>query len=158
MVIKMLSKHHQEIKQGAKKEKNEETDARIIRVETNLKLGVEGAKVSKTIIDRMKELNIPGVSIAVINNEKIEWAKSYSLSSESLITENTLFQAGSTSKVVAATVALILASERKINLDQPVNEQLNAWKLPQNDKNQGLSPTLKQLLSHTAGINVHGFP
>src|SRR5574342_1124125 len=62
-----------------------------------------------TIQERMQHYKIPGVSIAVINNFKIEWSKAYGLKdveTKEPATVETLFQAGSISKPVAAMVAL----------------------------------------------------
>jgi len=62
-----------------------------------------------TIEERMKALNVRGVSIAVIQNYEVEWAKAYGvadLETGRPVTTETLFQAGSISKPVAAMVAL----------------------------------------------------
>ncbi len=61
------------------------------------------------IAERMKHYNVPGVSVAVINNGKIEWAKGYGVREAGTnlpVTVETLFQAGSISKPVAAMGAL----------------------------------------------------
>ena len=68
------------------------------------------------IEDRMKHYGVPGVSIAIINNFQIAWTKSYGImdsSSMDLITNETLFQAGSISKPVAAYAALRLVQEKQ---------------------------------------------
>src|SRR5689334_5375798 len=62
-----------------------------------------------SIQDRMKHYKVPGVSIAVINNFKIEWVKAYGVKdveTNEPVTAETLFQAGSISKPVAAMAAL----------------------------------------------------
>jgi CubicO group peptidase (beta-lactamase class C family) len=110
--------------------------------------------------DRMKHYHTPGVSIAVINNFKIEWARGFGIrevGKPDPITENTLFQAGSISKPVFALAVMQLVQEGKLDLDKDVNEYLRSWKIPANGSWQP-KVTLRQLLSHSAGLTVHGFP
>ncbi|MEK6407730.1 MAG: serine hydrolase [Acidobacteriota bacterium] len=114
-----------------------------------------------TIQERMKQYKVPGVSIAVINDFKIDWAKAYGVkdieTNEPVSTE-TLFQAGSISKPVAAMVALKKVEQGKIALDENINNKLTSWKLPDNDLTAKRRVTLANLLSHTGGLTVHGFP
>jgi CubicO group peptidase (beta-lactamase class C family) len=114
-----------------------------------------------TIQERMKHYRIPGVSIAVINNYKVEWAKSYGVKdvgTNEPVTTETLFQAGSISKPVAAMTALKRVAEGKIALDEDINNKLTSWKLPDNEFTAKRKVTLTDLLSHTGGTTVHGFP
>jgi CubicO group peptidase (beta-lactamase class C family) len=113
-----------------------------------------------TLADRMKEVNVPGVSIAVIHVGKIEWARGFGVSSVggSPVTAETMFQAGSISKPLAAMAALRLAQQGKLSLDVDVNTLLTSWKLPSDPVAAGKPVTLRELLTHTAGITVHGFP
>jgi CubicO group peptidase (beta-lactamase class C family) len=114
----------------------------------------------KNLLAQMKELNVPGVSIAVINEGKIEWAKAYGVLSsaqEDLVNTDTLFQAGSVSKPVAAFAILSLVQQGLINLDDDVNEKLTSWKVPENEYTTQKKITLRHLLSHTSGFNVIGF-
>lgn len=114
-----------------------------------------------TIQERLKFYKIPGVSIAVINDYKVEWAKAYGVkdveTNEPVSTE-TLFQAGSISKPVAAMVALKKVEQGKIALDEDINNKLTSWKLPDNEFTAKRKVTLAHLLSHTGGLTVHGFP
>src|SRR5579864_5926363 len=87
----------------------------------------------------MKAFNVPGLSIAVIENYKIVDVKAYGViapGSSTPVTTHTLFQAGSISKPVAATGALYLVEHGKLILDQDVNEKLKSWKVPQNEFTQ----------------------
>ncbi len=114
-----------------------------------------------TIAERMKALNVRGVSIAVISNYDIEWAKGYGfadLESKRPVEITTLFQAGSISKPVAAVAAMKLVEEGKLALDQDINTFLTSWKLPANDFTQHQKVTLREIMSHSAGLTVHGFP
>ncbi len=136
--------------------------ARIRRVEQGLlpPIVVKGIP-GWTIQERMKHYKIPGVSVAVINNFKVEWARGYGvkdLDTNEPVTTETLFQAGSISKPVAAMVALKRVEQGKIALDEDINHKLTSWKLPDNEFTAKRKVTLANLLSHTAGLTVHGFP
>ena len=74
------------------------------------------------------------------------------------MTTTTLFQAGSISKPVTALGALQLVAQGRVRLDESVNEQLESWELPENACTQDCPVTPRALLSHEAGVNVHGFP
>jgi CubicO group peptidase (beta-lactamase class C family) len=113
------------------------------------------------IAERMKHYKVPGVSVAVIENFKIAWAKTWGVKdveTKEPVTESTLFQAGSISKPVAAMVALKKVEQGKIALDENINNKLTSWKLPDNEFTANKKVTLANLLSHTAGLTVHGFP
>ena len=113
-----------------------------------------------TLADRMKELNVPGVSIAVIHNGRIEWARGFGVRSIGgpPVNAETMFQAGSISKPLAAMTCLRLVQQGKLSLDADVNTYLTSWKLPSDPVQQGKPVTLRELLSHTGGTTVHGFP
>ena len=69
-----------------------------------------------------------------------------------------LFQAGSISKPVAATAAMKLVEEGKLALDQNINTFLTTWKVPENEFTKDKKVTLREIMSHSAGVTVHGFP
>jgi CubicO group peptidase (beta-lactamase class C family) len=121
----------------------------------------QGEKPATTkLTGRMAALHVPGVSIAVIHDGKIEWAKGYGVASVggAPVTPETLFQAASISKPVTAMAVMRLVQTGKLNLDTDVNQYLKSWKIPANDFTQKTKITLRELLSHTAGMTVHGFP
>lgn len=112
-----------------------------------------------TVEQRMREHNVPAVSVAVIDDGRIVWTKAYGLADvgeNRKATPQTLFQAASISKPVAASGALALVDEGVLALDENVNAKLRAWKVPPSSFQQAV--TLRRLLSHTAGLTVHGFP
>jgi CubicO group peptidase (beta-lactamase class C family) len=113
-----------------------------------------------TLSDRMKELNVPGVSIAVLHNGKIEWARGFGVHSlgGDPVDAETLFQAGSISKPLAAMACLRLVQQGKLSLDADVNTYLTSWKFPADPVAAGKPITLRELLTHTGGTTVHGFP
>ena len=108
--------------------------------------------------ERMEFYGVPGVSIAVINGGQIAWAKGYGVAemgTSSPVTPQTMFQAGSVSKPVAAAGALFLVQEGQLSLDENINNKLKSWKLPENELTREQKVTLRRLLSHTAGLTVH---
>ncbi|HEX6730344.1 MAG TPA: serine hydrolase domain-containing protein, partial [Pyrinomonadaceae bacterium] len=138
------------------------TEAQIKRVERGLlpPVLIKGDS-SWSIEERMKHWKVPGLSIAVVKDFKVEWARSYGvkdIDTKEPVTTETLFQAGSISKPVAAMVALKRVQDGKIALDENINNKLQTWKLPDNEFTAKKKVTLANLLSHTAGVTVHGFP
>jgi CubicO group peptidase (beta-lactamase class C family) len=110
--------------------------------------------------ERMEYYNTPGVSIAVINDFKIEWAKGYGVlaaGGSDPITSETLFQAASLGKPVVAVVALHYVDRGYLKLDEDVNQSLISWQVPENEFTKFEKVTLRRLLSHSAGVTVEGF-
>ena len=137
-------------------------DAEIKRVEAGLlpSVLIKG-EPGWSIEERLKFYKCPGLSVAVIKDFKVLWARAYGvkdLETKEPITTETLFQAGSISKSVNATIAMKKVEQGKISLDANINEKLASWKLPENELTAKKPVTLRRLLSHTAGTTVHGFP
>ncbi len=116
---------------------------------------------SFTLDERMAYYHVPGVSIAVLKDGEIHWARGYGVADSlqgTTVDTNTLFQAGSISKPVAALAALHLVQEGKLDLDTDVNTYLTGWKIPDHEWSETTPVTLRHLLTHTGGLTVHGFP
>jgi CubicO group peptidase (beta-lactamase class C family) len=139
-------------------------DPMIAKVEAGLagRVHVAGEPVDAwSLSDRMAFYDVPGVSIAVIKDGKIAWAKGYGVlqtGARAPVDADTLFQAASISKPVAAIAALRLVEQGKLALDEPINAYLESWKVPDNDFTARRPVTLRQIMSHAAGFTVHGFP
>lgn len=130
---------------------------RIKEVENNLMpyVPVKGF-AGWNINDRMKYYQVPGLSIAVIKDFRIDWIKAYGMADtikKTAVTTETMFSAGSISKFVMAITALKLVEEGKIALDSPINHYLRSWKIPENEFTQKTPVTLRMLLSHKAGTS-----
>lgn len=105
-------------------------------------------------------MNVPGVSVAVINDGKIEWARGYGVrenGTDKKIDTETLFQAGSISKPFAATAALTLVEAGKLSLNKEANYYLESWKVPENEFTKKTRVTVKHVLAHYAGFTHYGF-
>lgn len=123
---------------------------------------VKGDSIQKmNIYDRMDHYHVPGVSIAVVKDGKLLWAKGYGIANTETgdsVTTETIFQAGSISKPIAALGALKLVQEGKMDLNKDINTYLQGWKVPDNKFTETEKVTLERLLTHSAGMTVHGFP
>ena len=127
----------------------EDVEARIRRIEARADLAA-----------RMARDHVPGVSVAVIEGGVVAWARGYGVQEaggSARVTEETVFQAASVSKSVSAVAALRLVQDGRAALDEDINQRLTTWKLPVSAPMEGHPVTLRGLLSHSAGINVHGF-
>ncbi|MCH5719060.1 serine hydrolase domain-containing protein [Niabella hibiscisoli] len=110
---------------------------------------------------RMKEIGIKGLSIAVIKNYQIHWAKGYGWADEASkrkVTPDTRFQAASISKSLNSMGILKLVEEKKIDPRADINTLLKSWQFPYDSNSGKTKINIYQLLSHTAGLSVHGFP
>jgi len=138
-------------------------EKKINEVENNLKLWVqiEGLTNKHSLQERMAFYRANGVSIAVIKDYKIDWARGFGWADSATlrpVTTATLFQAGSISKSLNAVGVLKLVQEGKLNLSSDINNYLKSWKFPYDSLSKGKSITTAHLLSHTAGLTIHGFP
>jgi len=110
--------------------------------------------------DRMKFYKIPSVSIAIINDGKVEWAKAYGyadMETKRLANSATLYQAASLSKSVNALGIMKLVQDGRLSLDKDIRTYLISWTFPDNEFSTGKIITIKNLLSHTAGLSTSGF-
>jgi CubicO group peptidase (beta-lactamase class C family) len=114
-----------------------------------------------TIEALMKRFNVPGVSVAVIRDFDIHWAKGYGVADvetgEPVDTE-TMFQAGSISKPVAAMGVLKAVQDGVFGLDDDINDILTSWQLDTGEfSDRPVTP--RTLTSHTSGLgDGFGFP
>jgi CubicO group peptidase (beta-lactamase class C family) len=137
--------------------------ARIIHIESGLlpAVVIKGQPPQPmTIADRMAHYKVPGVSVAFFDHGQILWTRAYGfadVAAKRPVTPDTLFQAASISKPVAALAALRLVQDGKLSLDEDVNVKLRTWKVPENEFTQKDKVTIRRILSHSAGLTVHGF-
>jgi CubicO group peptidase (beta-lactamase class C family) len=137
---------------------------RIDRVLTGLRPGlaiVGEPAVRWSLADRMRAHHVPGAGIAVIDSGRIVWTRMVGVreaGAPAPVDSVTLFQAGSISKAVFSLAAMKLVERGLLSLDEDVNQKLRSWRVPSNRFTDSTKVTLRRLLSHTAGLTVHGFP
>lgn len=139
-----------------------EVEEQIKQFENSLsgRVQIKG-KENSNIADRMAHYKVMGMSIAVVHDYKVVWAKGYGWADEKEkrpVTTATLFEPGSISKSLNAVGILKLVQDKKLDLHTDINTYLTSWKFPYDEVSMGKKITLAHLLSHSAGLNVHGFP
>lgn len=116
---------------------------------------VAGQPAAMTLASRMAFYNVPGVSIAVINDGRLQWARAYGVKDMNTlepVTTETLFQAASISKPVTAVAALRLVREGRLALDVDLNSYLTSWKIPENGYTATRKVTVRDVLGHRSGL------
>jgi CubicO group peptidase (beta-lactamase class C family) len=141
-----------------------EDRSRIDRVLADLRpLGPvrPGQKATRTLDERMAELHTPGASIAVIDNFDVAWSRGFGVrkaGEDAPVLFDTPFQGGSISKPLFALAIMRLCQNKRMDLDVDIRTYLKSWQLPEGDGGWRPKVNLRQLLSHSAGTTVHGFP
>jgi CubicO group peptidase (beta-lactamase class C family) len=139
-------------------------EKRIAAVEIGLDppVVIAGEPTEKwTIAMQMRRLHVPAVSVAVINDYKIDWARAWGVTEaggDRPATSDTLFQAGSVSKPVASMAAMRLAQDGRLNLDANVNDYLKTWKVPDTAFTHSKPVTMRELLTNSSGTPQFGSP
>ena len=115
-----------------------------------------------TLEQVMERFRVPGVSVAVIKDFEIHWAKGYGVAdveAKTAVDAGTLFQAASISKAVAAMAAIRAVQDGRFRLDDDINTLLKSWKVPDTEFTRGQPVTPRALMSHTSGLgDGFGFP
>ncbi len=136
--------------------------AKLKRIENGLVAFSPGApdtgqmREKLTLSQRMAHYKIPGVSVAVINNSQIEWAKAYGTlvaGKTAPVTMTSIFQAASTTKLMVSAIVLRFVEQGRFDLDTDVNTYLRSWKIPESEFTQKEKVTLRRLLTHQSGLN-----
>lgn len=130
------------------------------KIEKNVLNDYERILNSIPLVEKMKAYNVPGVSVAFIRNGTLDWAKGYGVlqvGKEDKIDTETMFSVGSVSKVGTAVLVLKLSQSGLIDIDNDVNKYLRSWKVKRNKYTIKKPVTLRAIMSHTAGLTVHGF-
>ena len=116
-------------------------------LETKLTITIGGIERTLSLEEAKAALNIPSVSLALIDRDRIAFARAYGENA----TPNTLYQAASLSKFVAAVGAMRLVDQKTLDLDDDVNAKLTSWKVPTNGFDKAHPVTLRGLAEHDGG-------
>lgn len=139
---------------------HEANAARIAAIEAGMPpVDVSGRTEKKSLVEWMRALRVPGLSVAIIEDGKVAWARSYGVADSakpaSTLTPRTLMQAASIAKPVTAVAVMHEVGNGRLSLDADINRYLRRWKVPEASDSGPV--TLRDLLAHTAGITPGGF-
>jgi CubicO group peptidase (beta-lactamase class C family) len=145
------------------KEASGQDDAgKFIRMIENPQFSDQQSTDALTIEELLARNGVPGVSLAVIKDFKIHWAKGYGtadVKTGAKVDTETLFQAASISKTINAMAVLKAVQDGKFTLDTDVNTILKSWKIPDSPFTKDRTVTPRMLASHTSGLgDGFGFP
>ncbi len=107
------------------------------------------AYVSKAV----QTWKIPGLSVAIVRNDSVIYAKGFgtlSVNSKTPVTDQTLFEIGSSSKAFTATLVAMLVTDGKMRFDDHVSDYLPDLKLYDPVANTSL--TMRDALTHRSGL------
>jgi CubicO group peptidase (beta-lactamase class C family) len=105
----------------------------------------------------MVRFGVPGVSAAAMVDGKVVWARGWGYADRERrtpMTPETILQAASVSKAISAVGILRMAQAGELSLDEDVSDSID-WEAKWQGRHAKI--TLRQLLSHSAGLSVHGF-
>lgn len=119
---------------------------------------LNGNEISKKSFDkhltsRMEKLNIPGLSIAIINEGKVVHHQTlgYANKEEKVpVTDKTIFEGASMSKSVFAFFVMNFVEEGKLELDKPLYQYLPYDDIAYDDRYKKI--TARMVLSHRSGF------
>lgn len=107
----------------------------------------------------MKEYDIPGVSIALIQEGKTRWTQAYGyadLEKSRKMTTDTYCRVESISKSITAWGVMKLVEDGTIGLNEPIGQYIKNWSFPKSQFSTD-QVTVCQLLTHTAGMPLGNF-
>ncbi|RZU65718.1 CubicO group peptidase (beta-lactamase class C family) [Microterricola gilva] len=135
--------------------------ARIAQIEDAQPADRQGSN-ALSIPQLLRHHRVPSVSVAVVDDFDVAWTKSWGVAdaqSGKSATDQTLYQAASITKPLAAMASLRAAQLGLFDLDQDINSILTSWTLPDTPFGGGVAVTPRMLLSHTSGLgDGFGFP
>jgi len=123
-------------------------------------IGTVKSETRKTLAERMAYHKTPGISMAVIRDFGLDWAKPYGIlraGEGRPVALNSSFEAASTSKTVTAAIVLHYVEKGIFDLDENINSYLKTWRLAENELTRRQPVTLRLLLMHQAGLPATNF-
>ena len=112
------------------------------------------AAIEKSLEEKRKELGIPGMSLAIVKDDKVIYLKGLGVKDFERnipVTPDTRFAIGSSTKAFTAMLAVMSADEGKLSLDDSPKKFLPYFTL--RDEEAAAKITMRDLLSHRSGLN-----
>jgi CubicO group peptidase (beta-lactamase class C family)/D-alanyl-D-alanine dipeptidase len=110
------------------------------------------ATLTQFINEQLAEKDLPAISIALVDDQKIVWQEGFGYANPQTKTppvENTVYRVGSVSKLFTDIAVMQLVEQGKLNLDAPVTNYIPEFR-PRNPFGKAI--TLRQLMSHRSGL------
>ena len=117
-------------------------------------------KLDLLIPQLMEQYSAPGAAVSLVRDGELVWSEGYGLADRERgvpVTTDTVFQVASISKAVTSWGVMRLVESGQLELDAPVEQYLTRWHLPRSNYDAS-GVTIRRLLSHSAGLSVHGYP
>lgn len=131
----------------------------VKQIEHNDSLSHFTEHLDRRIPTLIEAYDIPGVSLAIVDEGKVVWTKAYGyadVKAGKKMSSNDYMRVESISKSVTAWGVMKLEEQGKIDLYTPISHYLSSWELPESPYNEE-QITIKQLLSHTSGMYIGDF-
>lgn len=128
----------------------------ILSADEITNLATRLVSLERTIEERRKLENIPGVALVVVTGDKAVYANGFGLRDAERtlpVTPDTLFEIGSTTKAFTAMAAMMSVDDGKLALDDPPRKYLSYFKL--RDPDADAAVTIRDLLSHRTGLKAY---
>jgi len=118
---------------------------------------------ARALDERMPALlakyRVPGAVVSCITNGEVAWTKAFghaNLETGAPMQPDMVFNHGSNGKILTMWGIMRLVEQGRVELDAPANRYLKRWQL-RSSQFDPAGVTVRRLLSHTAGLTVHGF-
>lgn len=114
------------------------------------------AGLDTTFARVLKEWKAPGFAVAVVEKNKVIWAKGFGyrdLEKKLPVTPNTQFAIGSCTKAFTSTLIGMLSKDGKLEYDKPVREYLPELRFFNDELNDKV--TLRDMMCHRTGLPRH---
>src|SRR5262249_34076443 len=108
--------------------------------------------LSEFINEQMREKDLPGISIALVDDQQIVWQKGFGYAdpkAKKPADEKTIYRVGSVSKLFTDIAIMQLVEQGKLDLDAPVTRYIPEFQ-PRNTSGKAI--TLRELMSHRSGL------
>lgn len=118
-------------------------------------LAAPPANFEQRVESLRKDIGVPGMSIAIVENDKVTFAKGFGvrkLGSPELVDADTIFPTGSTGKAFTVADLAILVDEGKLNWDDKVIDRLPGFQMYDSWVTREM--TIRDLLVHRSGLGL----
>jgi CubicO group peptidase (beta-lactamase class C family) len=115
------------------------------------------------LVERLEQqrqtLHVPGMAIAVVKDDEVVLARGFGVANVetgTLVTPETIFAIGSSTKAFTSTLVAMLVDEGKMKWDDPVTKYLPYFQMNIESDNASAEVTLQDVLSHRTGFTRMG--